>query len=475
MQNIYKKILDGKNSQNLVEIFKIEEYLSNLKITFLENDGYKKTNVIEDLVNLKMDSRFRAMTHKTQVVTKDEEYFVTMLRDRLTHSLEVSAISQLIADKFNKNLLELFKEKLFEKFKSDDNNLNEYLKERLKELFKDDIEIINLKVIEYISLVHDIGHPPFGHLGEKELHKYLIEKFNIPFEGNANNTAILMKEKLDNYSRYSYGIIKYPWILDKNNKQGIYEEHFPKMNKMIKSIEQKDISFFQQFGLKYEKIPNIHMLIMEQADDLAYLTSDMEDAILNFDIIFNPKHLLGENKILKGIESVENKEIEIMLKALIREQTKESDFSTNEIKNIIKKLRNYFLDNIYINKNTLSIEFKDKSIKPFLNNLRIISEELYYNPVKKQEYKKVISSIIEKLTDNRNNKDFLLKVIPSQETKLNILKDFDDEIKKIKHIRNFVATLTDNFAINYDITLTKELDNIKISNSKKTINVEYNL
>jgi len=452
------KTLIEQEPEIIIELFSIDNELKNINLTFLDKDKYSKDKVVKDFINLITDSSIRALEVKTQVVTKDDEYKTKQFRNRLTHSFEVGSISKLIALKFNQTFIELFKDKLIEKYQSKYENefLLNYIKEKIENLIKKDLEIIDLNVIEYISLIHDIGHPPFGHLGEKELHKVLGEKFKIPFEGNANNIAVLIKEKLDNYDRYLYGITKYPWKLEIGQKKGIYEEHYNKMVKIIKKFKNSDKEFFEQFNLKYEDVPNLHMLIMEQADDIAYLTSDMEDAILNFDIIFNPKHILGENEILKGVKKVENKEIKTILNNLIKEQLKGDDKSSNKIKSSIKKLRDYILDNIYLDTSNLTIKFKDNSIKTVLNNLRIISEELYYNPVKKQEHKKIVENIIIHLTNNLDNKEFLLKVIPSLQTKENILKDFDDKDKVVKHLRDFISRLTDSYAIEF----SKKLDEI---------------
>ena len=71
-------------------------------------------------------SSFRKLKHKTQVfIESDSDYY----RTRLTHSLEVAQISRSLCRAMN---------------------LNEDLG-------------------EVVSLAHDLGHPPFGHNGEKAL------------------------------------------------------------------------------------------------------------------------------------------------------------------------------------------------------------------------------------------------------------------------------------------------------------------
>src|SRR5260370_2954245 len=74
-----------------------------------------------------MHSRaFRRLEAKTQVFTRR---YSDHFRNRLTHTIEVSQISRTIARALG----------------------------------------LNLDLAEALALVHDIGHPPFGHAGEKAL------------------------------------------------------------------------------------------------------------------------------------------------------------------------------------------------------------------------------------------------------------------------------------------------------------------
>ncbi len=77
---------------------------------------------------------FRRLTHKTQVFVapRGDHY-----RTRLTHTLEVTTISRTVARALR----------------------------------------LNEDLVEAIGLGHDLGHPPFGHIGEEVLDGCLKERF----------------------------------------------------------------------------------------------------------------------------------------------------------------------------------------------------------------------------------------------------------------------------------------------------------
>jgi dGTPase len=90
---------------------------------------------------------FRRLEAKTQVfTTRYSDHF----RNRLTHTLEVAQIARTVAE-----ALEL-----------------------------------NTELAEALALVHDIGHPPFGHAGEKRLDE-LLQGFGDRFDHNLHALRIV--------------------------------------------------------------------------------------------------------------------------------------------------------------------------------------------------------------------------------------------------------------------------------------------
>lgn len=244
---------------------------------------------------------FRRLRNKTQVFGV---FTLDYYRTRLTHSLEVSQIARSIASNINKKY-----------------GLN-----------------IDIDLIEAISLAHDIGHPPFGHVGESILNEKLKEITNGErgFEANAQNIRILnfLEKKFydkDNNKIYGLnpslktidGILKYklPYSLSDKSKHFIYDndifilerlhgksfiEFIEKNFHYINKHENKNIK--EEF---FEASRCLECQILNAADDIAYATHDLEDGVesklIGVEGHLKVKRYLGQSKFftadLAGIES----------------------------------------------------------------------------------------------------------------------------------------------------------------------------
>src|SRR5512140_1202857 len=90
---------------------------------------------------------FRRLEAKTQVFTRR---YSDHFRTRLTHTLEVAQISRTIAAQLG----------------------------------------LNIDLVEGLALVHDIGHPPFGHAGERALDG-VMQKHGFSFDHNLHALRIV--------------------------------------------------------------------------------------------------------------------------------------------------------------------------------------------------------------------------------------------------------------------------------------------
>lgn len=135
---------------------------------------------------------------------------------------------------------------------------------------------LNEDLIEAIALAHDIGHPPFGHDGEKELDNLCIEHGLPSFQHNLQSVIFL-----DRIERGGQG-----WNLTLQTLDGIMchdgEIHNrtlrPKRNKTFVDFDQEIEQKAQ--NSKFELVPmTLEGCIVRFADTIAYIGRDIEDAI----------------------------------------------------------------------------------------------------------------------------------------------------------------------------------------------------
>lgn len=135
---------------------------------------------------------------------------------------------------------------------------------------------LDVEVVEAACLAHDLGHPPFGHVGEHVLGSLASKNDADGFEGNAQTFRIVTRlavrfdsaEGLDLTRATLAACLKYPWIRDVSNpartkKWGAYED------------DRDDFTFARMFSPGENK--TLEAEIMDWADDIAYSVHDLED------------------------------------------------------------------------------------------------------------------------------------------------------------------------------------------------------
>jgi len=233
----------------------------------------------------------RRLQKRTQVFALELN---ASIRTRLTHSMEVAQIARYIA----KTVLSKLQE------------------EGLDKVGLDGLENAFISTAEMTSLLHDIGNPPFGHSAEQTINKWIVEnalpileKFPTTLEetkelkkllakdicnydGNAQAIRVISKlQRLNLSYTQTLAVLKYTRgaFEDKpdegdafdylKKKPGFYysEKDF------IGDIQEKlDVKNGHRFPITY---------IMEAADDISYLTADLEDSaekgILSLDEVYS--------------------------------------------------------------------------------------------------------------------------------------------------------------------------------------------
>lgn len=161
---------------------------------------------------------FRRLAGKTQVFTsRASDHF----RSRLTHTIEVAQIAREVAQALG---------------------LNEDLAEAL-------------------ALVHDIGHPPFGHAGERALDRSL-QRFGLRFDHNLH--ALRIVEHFEQRYAAHRGL-----NLTLAVREGIVKH----------SRDYTETAHPQLLPYFLGRFPPLEAQIIDLADEIAYLTADLDDGV----------------------------------------------------------------------------------------------------------------------------------------------------------------------------------------------------
>lgn len=180
---------------------------------------------------------FRRLEAKTQVFTiRYSDHF----RNRLTHTLEVSQIARTVAGALG----------------------------------------LNTELAEALALVHDIGHPPFGHAGEKKLQE-LMRVHGGSF--NHNLQALRIVEQFE--SRY----LEFPGLnLTFETREGIIKHSH--------DYTAAEVPHLVEYLLELR--PPLEAQLIDWVDEIAYNTADLDDAkeagLLDLDRLCNEVPLFGE-------------------------------------------------------------------------------------------------------------------------------------------------------------------------------------
>ena len=198
---------------------------------------------------------FRKLQSKTQVFLSGEYDFY---RTRLTHSMEVAQIGRSIC-----RYLESCGAPMQENFHIDSD------------------------LVECACLAHDLGHPPFGHSGERTLQE-LMQPYG-GFEGNAQTLHLVAETLYQNESgvrgmqptrALMDGVLKYKKLY------GEFSEPPPRHFLYDRQLAYRDFVFAGlqipaalHAGLELNTFKSVECQIMDWADDAAYSLNDIVDGV----------------------------------------------------------------------------------------------------------------------------------------------------------------------------------------------------
>ncbi len=216
---------------------------------------------------------FRRLEDKTQVFTRR---YSDHFRNRLTHTLEVSQISRTIAGALN----------------------------------------LNVDLAEALALVHDIGHPPFGHAGEKALDA-AMRQHGLFFDHNLH--ALRIVEDFEQRYAAFRGL-----NLTFEVREGII--------KHSRDYAEKDHPELAEYLL--DERPPLEAQLIDLTDEIAYNTADLDDGY--------EAHLLSLEQIREGVPVFERFYREV-------EQIYPDVTAKLKFNETIKRILNRFVDDLITN------------------------------------------------------------------------------------------------------------------------------
>lgn len=327
---------------------------------------------------------FRKLEYKTQVFLNQEGDF---FRTRLTHSLEVSQIARSISSQLG-------------------------LEESLAEA---------------IALSHDMGHTPFGHVGGDTLDECLkADGFSHGFEHNYQSFRVVTKLE----KRYK------PFLglnLTFATLEGILKHSYPYKKSFLPA------AIHEQFNL--DTHPSIEAMVVDRADEIAYMTHDIDDGVNSGLISFET---LKESRIIQDV-----------LAMVADEEITPEDgdemfryrFSSHLINYLVYALLDYSKDKVDSSrvlagvidcKESVPIGFS-KELETDIKKLKkILFQELYqHRQIVRKMYagKQAIKGLYSAMMEEE-------KILPKY-----YLQQID---KRNKHrvIADYIASLSDRFALN---------------------------
>jgi dGTPase len=238
-------------------------------------------------------SSFRRLQSKTQVFLSGEYDFY---RTRLTHSIEVAQIGRSICAWLQQS----------------------------SNLLADDF-FIDPDLVESACLAHDLGHPPFGHTGERSLHR-LMSPYG-GFEGNAQTLRILTqtifsegREGMNPTRALLDSVLKYKTLRSENDKAKNHYLYDDQERHLRFTVGDQTFPAELSPGKVRNGFRSIECQIMDWADDTAYSLNDIADGI-HAGFITLPK--LEAWAATQTLVEAEQRHFEFLCKA-IREQRVES-------------------------------------------------------------------------------------------------------------------------------------------------------
>lgn len=355
---------------------------------FKEPKPTDRTNFQRDRDRIIHSKPFRRLQYKTQVFTAGTH---DMYRTRLTHSIEVSQIARTVARALG----------------------------------------INEDLSEVIALAHDIGHSPFGHVGQDALNECMIQ-----FGGFEHNLqALRIVDKLEK----SY--ITFDGLnLMFETREGLVKHCSPKIAKDLAN---------NNFCFSNKKNHTLETQIVNIVDAIGYNNHDIDDGIRSGIISFEEILSIDiyRQKYEEVLPLIKNKKIsesQIRFEVFRRVLSSLIQDIINNTKNNLKKYNILDLNDIRdcgVQLGSLSEEMytNHSAIKKFLRERLYMNKKISFN---NEKSKQIIKDLFINYVNN-------IELLPLEYAE-NISEDNGNYISqnsKERIVCDYISGMTDRYAI----------------------------
>src|SRR5689334_1042298 len=233
-----------------------------------EPDSPLRTPFQRDRDRIVHSKAFRRLKHKTQVfISPEGDHY----RTRLTHTLEASGIARTVARAMG----------------------------------------LNEDLTEAIALGHDLGHPPFGHIGEEVLDACLRERFGVGFRHNHHSLRVVERIERDGAG--------------------------------LNLTEQVRDGILRHTG--EERPATLEGRIVRIVDRIAYINHDIDDALRAG--VLAPEDLPGEE--IEALGATGSQRIDTLVRDLVERSAEAGDIvQGSDAGEAMDRLRTFMFERVYL-------------------------------------------------------------------------------------------------------------------------------
>lgn len=319
-------------------------------------------------------SAFRRLEYKTQVFINHEG---DLFRTRLTHSLEVAQVGRSVANALN----------------------------------------LNVDLVEAICLAHDLGHTPFGHVGQDVLNECLLS-YGLHFEHNMQSLRIVAKLE-ERYAEFDglnltfetlSGILKH-CSLKNASKLGVIGERF--INKTQPSMEAQLANIADELAYNFHDLDDglrAGLLNLEALEEVTIIKRELDVVRAKYPNLSGRRlhkelvrHLINTS-IYELIASTEQNLIDNKISSLADvyqapQIVRYSDGFYQEQ----RELKKFLFKHMYSHYTVMQLRYKSEKIirslfEAFMSDVRLLPEQ-YKLKIEQSSHARVVADYISGMTD----------------------------------------------------------------------------